>query len=121
MPVRKSTIETSWKNSNAGTKSAITIPTVVATEISAQTARTPLTTSSPYRLRVARSRGSAPAVRSGEANYDPRAVSRSLFAFVSCSSVSGTNCEASAIAVSLSRMYCMNASTSGRGSASFLT
>ena len=30
----------------------MTIPTVVATEISAQTARTPLTTSSPYRLRL---------------------------------------------------------------------
>ena len=121
VPVRKSTIETSWKNSNAGTKSAITIPTVVATEISAQMPRATLTTSSPYRLRLARSRGSAPAVMSDEANDYPRAASKSLFAFVNCSSVSGTNCEASAIAASLSRMYCMNASTSGRASASFFT
>ena len=68
VPVRKSTIETSWKNSIAGRKSAITIPTVVATEISAQTARTTLTTSSPIRLRRARRTGPAPAVRSAEVN-----------------------------------------------------
>jgi hypothetical protein len=68
VPVRKSTIETSWKNSNAGTKSATTIPTVVATEMRAQTARTPLTTSSPTRLRSARSLSSVPTVTSREAN-----------------------------------------------------
>ena len=64
VPVRKSTIETSPKNSNAGRKSAKTMPTVVATEISAQTKSTPLTTSSPIRLRRARSLTSAPAVYS---------------------------------------------------------
>ena len=47
VPVKKSTTETSPKNSNAGRKSATTIPTVVATEISAQTPRRTLTTSSP--------------------------------------------------------------------------
>ena len=41
VPVRKSTIETSRKNSIAGTKSATTIPTVVATDTNAQRARTP--------------------------------------------------------------------------------
>ena len=102
VPVRKSTIEISWKNSNAGTKSATTIPTVVATEISAHTKRTPLTTSSPIRRRWARSRGSTPAVTSVEANYEPTAASRSAFAFSICSSVSGTNCDASAISVSFS-------------------
>src|SRR5688572_22958826 len=64
VPVRKSTTEIDWKNSNAGTNSAITIPTVVATEMSAHSARTPLTTSSPHRRRLARS-WIAPAVSSG--------------------------------------------------------
>jgi hypothetical protein len=63
VPVRKSTIETSWKNSNAGTNSAMTIPTVVATETKAQRARTTLTTSSPQRRRDARSRSGAVASR----------------------------------------------------------
>jgi hypothetical protein len=63
VPVRKSAIEISPKNSNAGTKSATTIPTVVATDTKAQRARTTLTTSSPQRLREARSRsGSGAAV-----------------------------------------------------------
>jgi hypothetical protein len=112
-PVRKSTTEISEKNSKAGTNSAITIPTVVATEISAQTARTPLTTSSPMRRRWARSRSSVPAVRSGADNY-PSAASRSLFAFSTCSSVSGTYWAASATSVALSIMYRTKASTSGR-------
>jgi hypothetical protein len=47
VPVRKSTIEISWKNSNAGTNRATTIPTVVRTEISEQRPRMTLTTSSP--------------------------------------------------------------------------
>ena len=51
-PVKKSTIETSRKNSIAGTTSAMTMPTVVRTETRAQRARTTLTTSSPQRLRV---------------------------------------------------------------------
>jgi hypothetical protein len=63
VPVRKSTIEISWKNSNAGTKSATTIPTVVATETNAHRARSALTTSSPQRLPVARSRTGAVASR----------------------------------------------------------
>ncbi len=121
VPVKKSTTETSPKNSNAGTKSATTIPTVVATEISAQTPSRTLTTSSPYRLRRAWSRSSTPAVMSVDANYAPVAVSRSAFALVSCSSVSGTNCDVSAIDVSFSSRKRRNASTSGRASASFLT
>jgi hypothetical protein len=63
VPVTKSTSETSPKNSIAGSKRATTIPTVVATEIRAQRARTPLMTSSPQRRRAARSRigsGAAP-------------------------------------------------------------
>ena len=56
VPVRKSPIEISRKNSIAGSKRATTIPTVVAMETSAQRARTTLTTSSPQRLRLARSR-----------------------------------------------------------------
>ena len=47
VPVRKSTIETSWKNSIAGRNNARMIPTVVATEISAQAPRSVLTRSSP--------------------------------------------------------------------------
>jgi hypothetical protein len=55
LPLRNVQNETSLKNSNAGMKSEMTIPTVVRIEISAQRARTTLTTSSPQRLRVARS------------------------------------------------------------------
>src|SRR5919109_2342651 len=65
VPDRKSAIDTSPKNSSAGSKRARMIPTVVATERSAQRARTPFTTSSPQRRRAARSRtGSGAAVRS---------------------------------------------------------
>jgi hypothetical protein len=42
---------TSWKNSKAGRKSATTIPSVVATETSAQRARRALITASPHRFR----------------------------------------------------------------------
>src|SRR5215207_3199165 len=62
-PVRKSTIETSRKNSIAGSNSATTMPTVVATDTNAQRARTTLTTSSPQRLREARSLSGAMASR----------------------------------------------------------
>src|SRR5918998_669183 len=64
-PERKSAMETSRKNSIDGSRSAAMIPTVVATETRAQRARTPLTTSSLYRRRSARSRtgpSCAPAV-----------------------------------------------------------
>jgi hypothetical protein len=63
VPVRKSTTEISPKNSKAGRKSATTMPTVVATDTKAQRARMPLTTSSPQRLRDARSRKGAVASR----------------------------------------------------------
>src|SRR5687768_14505467 len=76
VPLRKSTIEIDWKNSKAGTNSAITIPTVVATEMSAQRARTPLTTSSPSRRRLARSWTPAPAVSSGVDKLRTRLLDR---------------------------------------------
>ena len=101
MPVRKSTIEISWKNSKAGANSAITIPTVVATEMSAQRPRTTLMTSSPYRLRRARSRSSRPrSLRVPPTTLRGRLRDR-CSPSSSCSSVSGTNCEASAISFSL--------------------
>jgi hypothetical protein len=48
-PEKKSTIETSRKNSIDGSSRAMMIPIVVATETSAQRARSPLTRSSPQR------------------------------------------------------------------------
>src|SRR5918996_6174673 len=56
VPVRKSQMLTSRKNSIAGKSRLTTMPTVVAIERRAKRARTPLMTSSPQRRRSARRR-----------------------------------------------------------------
>ena len=129
VPVMKSMKLISRKNSIAGWSSAMTMPTVVATEMNAQTTRDDLDPVLAEAPLAGAQPGNRLGARVGDAvrRHDRLALAaerrgervlRGLRARPRCG---GMKSAASVIAALLSRMYCTKAATSGLASDSFFT